>query len=130
MSALDRALQALFKRSAIDVLWKNASIVSGGSFNPQTLQIPTLQKYDLMMLLSQYSGGSYLNNSLIMPTEIGTNGAIAVGINMLVSRNFHIVDKAITFENGKSRSTYGSDGTTNNTVALPAQIFGIQLLGG
>ena len=128
MSTLDRALQALFKRSAIDVLWKNASITS--AFNPQTLQIPELQKYNFIMLLSQYSGGSYFNNSLIIPTEIGTNGAIAVGITMLVSRNFHIVDKAITFENGRLRSTYGSDGTTNNTVALPAYIFGIQLLGG
>lgn len=101
-----------------------------GAFNPQTLQIPELQKYNFIMLLSQYSGGSYFNNSLIIPTEIGTNGAIAVGITMLVSRNFHIVDKAITFENGRLRSTYGSDGTTNNTVALPAYIFGIQLLGG
>lgn len=108
----------------IEKVWGNASPTS--QFNAQFVSISNLQDSDLIIITGRYSIGAHNSFVGVYKTAVETKGVISIALSAIANREFTVKNDGVQFDDGKLLSTYGGNATTNNTVVIPTEIYGVK----
>ena len=107
----------------MDLLWTNPSPTS--SFDTQTVSI-NLSNYNLIFISFRISTGE--TNVLNMFFEKGTTTVMNMALDYIYHRYITASsDSGITFGVGQRRNSYAASPTTQNTILIPYQIYGVNM---
>lgn len=114
-----------FEGSNVVLLWTNPSPAS--SFAGQTIPLD-LSNYDAVIVLTAMDtsdSGRLVVDSLITPVGYGARAFIQWNVRYI--RQYTVSNTGVAFQDG-AKGSVGANATTDNTVGIPYQIYGIRKL--
>jgi len=114
-----------FEGSNVVLLWTNPSPAS--SFAGQTIPLDLLN-YDAVIVLTAMdtsASGQLVVDSLITPVGYGSRSVIQWNVRYI--RQYEVSTSGVSFNDG-AKGNVGANASTDNTVGIPYQIYGIRKL--
>lgn len=112
----------LFPLGKLALLWTNSSPTS--SFTAQTISIANLDDYKYLIIVVKATTSADTYQSQILFPSV-RHRVIFTG-NTLTYRDVDFVANGLSFLAGRNQSTYGGSTTQDNSLVIPAYIYGIR----
>ncbi len=119
---------AASNRGRMDMLWSNDSPTS--NFSSQTISLfQSIDSYDLVMIMYYFSASSPYLYSRVFPAKYVASSLSSASLPINASGSNRTGGRNFTFDSSTSLSFSSAsyNGGTDNSYAIPVNIYGIKL---